>query len=117
MSNQAPDITSKNRQPGGVFIVKGAKFGIPDGGLKISVGKDGESKIEGKFQIGLDMTDKWLSIAEQNTAKAVEAGRQLDLEWPSGNDSAAVPHLEAEFFTAFRLSALPHLQSMRFMHQ
>lgn len=60
--------------------------------------KNGESKIEGKFQIGLDMTDKWLSIAEQNTAKAVEAGRQLDLEWPSGNDSAAVPHLEAEFF-------------------
>jgi hypothetical protein len=98
MPEQPLESPKPPRQPGGIFVFKGAKLGIPEGSFKISMSDSGEPKVEIDFHIGLDMTDKWLSIAELNEAKAIEASKALDLEWPSGNDEAAVPHLESEFF-------------------
>jgi len=98
MPEELPKLPPATRQPGGIFILKGAKLGVPEGSFQISISETGKLKVEIDFHIGLDMTDRWLAIAEINQTKAIEAAGQLDLEWPSGNDEAAVPHLESEFF-------------------
>jgi len=98
MPEELPKLPLATRQPGGIFILKGAKLGVPEGSFQISISETGKLKVEIDFHIGLDMTDRWLAIAEINQTKAIEAAGQLDLEWPSGNDEAAVPHLESEFF-------------------
>jgi len=96
MSEQPRQPPQRVRQPGGIFILKSSTFGI--GNFSISLSDMGEPNIQMNPLIGLDMTDRWLSIAELNEKKAIEASKALDLEWPSGDDETAVPHLELEFF-------------------
>jgi hypothetical protein len=83
------------RKVGGIFITRGMSFGVRD--LEISIGPDGESKVNATFHASLDTCPYWLEIASRHARDAMRAHKEVLSAWESDDGDRKATALEAEF--------------------
>jgi hypothetical protein len=94
----APDKRPASaRKPGGILITRSLRVAIPPGGFSISINDQGEIASKVDIHVSLDVSDHWLWIAMHHVDEGNVAKANLELVWPSGDDSQAIPLLENEF--------------------
>jgi hypothetical protein len=82
----------------GVFITKGMTLTIPEGGLTLSVGDDGELKGTSlTLHVHYDVCPTWLHLASRHLADADQCRLARIAAWQSDDADARAATLEREF--------------------
>lgn len=97
-----PEEQSSPSPAHGVFISKGMRVGIPEGGLTISIGESGEPNAQLVLHAALDVTPHWLGIALGHLQVAEQEHPKLVPAWHEQANEEIARVLEAEFIASMQ---------------
>jgi hypothetical protein len=99
MSDEAETGNGRGfRPPGALFIVRGMAVAIPDGGLVLEIGPDGEPKMSSlTFHLLVDVCPHWLGIALDHLETAEIHHEEVMAALKTTDDNRLGAALETEF--------------------
>src|SRR5919106_477049 len=81
----------------GIYITRGMTVGIPQGGLRISIGDDGKVNSSLTLHVRFDVCPTWVELSLRHLATAIEARAGRQAVWAGTDEEAKAAALEREF--------------------
>lgn len=92
----------ENNKPIGVFLSKGMRLNIPDGGLQIGIDENGQPNGHLNFNVLLDVTPHWLSIAFEHILETESHNKNVMTHHSANESQLQANAMESEFRAAMQ---------------
>lgn len=89
-------------EPVGIFVSKGMRMSIPEGGLQISIDEDGKTNSHLSFEVLIDVTQHWLSIAYEHVLATENHSKNVMLHHEADEPILKAEAMEREFRSAMQ---------------
>lgn len=93
---------AEGNKPVGIYVTKGMRISIPEGGLQISVDENGKTSGHLSFEVLIDVTQHWLSIAYEHVLETEVHSKNVMLHHEANDPILKAEAMESEFRSAMQ---------------